>query len=104
MGFSTVGMCDQQSLRSACACAQSDRGLCLSLECYVTVGLLPGCLSGFVPGGGGGGGAGLVWVCVCRNATLLEVICHGSRFYYPILLYICALEIFAVKTTSLMIE
>ena len=34
-------MCDQQSLRSACACAQSDRGLCLSLECYVTIGLLP---------------------------------------------------------------
>ena len=47
-------MCDQQSLRSACACAQSDRGLCLSLERYVTVGLLPGCRLGFVPGGGGG--------------------------------------------------
>ena len=91
-------MCDQQSLRSACACAQSDRGLCLSLERYVTVGLLPGCRLGFVPGGGGGG---LVWVCACRSATLLEVTCHGSSFYYPILLYICALEIFAVKTTSL---
>ena len=36
-----------------------------------------------------------------RSATLLEVTCHTSRFYYPILLYICALEIFAVKTTSL---
>ena len=62
----------------------------------MTVGLLPGCRLGFEPGGGG-----LVWVCACRNATLLEVTCHGSRFYYPILLYICALEIFAVKTTSL---
>ena len=44
----------------------------------MTVGLLPGCRLGFVPGGGGGG---LVWVCVCRDATLLEVTCHGSRFY-----------------------
>ena len=48
-------MCDQQSLRSACACARSDPGLCLSLECYVTVGLLPGCRLGFVPGGGRAG-------------------------------------------------
>ena len=47
-------MCDQQSLRSACACAQSDRGLCLSLEYYVTVGLLPGCRLAFVPGGRAG--------------------------------------------------
>ena len=46
----------------------------------MTVGLLPGCRLGFVPGGGGGGG-GLVWVCVCRNVTLLEVTCHGSSFY-----------------------
>ena len=52
-------MCDQQGLRSACACARSDRGLCLSLEYYVTVGLLPGCRLGFVPGGGGAGWAGL---------------------------------------------
>ena len=63
----------------------------------MTVGLLPGCRLFFLPGGGGG----VVWVCACRNATLLEVTCHGSRFHYPILLYICALEIFAVKTTSL---
>ena len=45
-------MCDQQSLRSVCACAQSDRGLCLSLEFYVTIGLLPGCRLGSEPGGG----------------------------------------------------
>ena len=65
----------------------------------MTIGLLLGCRLGSEPGGGGL--CGLVWVCACRNATLLEVTCHGSRFYYPILLYICALEIFAVKTTSL---
>ena len=55
----------------------------------MTIGLLPGCRLGSKPGGGGGGGlCGLVWVCVCRDATLLEVTCHGSRFHYPILLYI----------------
>ena len=33
-------MCDQQSLRSACAYAQSDQSLCLSLEYSITVKLL----------------------------------------------------------------
>ena len=33
-------MCDQQSLRSACANAQSDQSLCLSLEYSMTVTLL----------------------------------------------------------------
>ena len=34
------GMCDQQRLRSACACAQSDQSLCLSLEYSMIVKLL----------------------------------------------------------------
>ena len=33
-------MCDQQSLRSACAYAQSDQSLCLSLEYSMSVNLL----------------------------------------------------------------
>ena len=33
-------MCDQQSFRSACAYAQSDQSLCLSLDYSVTVKLL----------------------------------------------------------------
>ena len=33
-------MCDQQSLRSACAFAQSDQSLCLSLEYPMSVKLL----------------------------------------------------------------
>ena len=33
-------MCDQQSLRSACAYAQSDQSLCLSLEYPMSVKLL----------------------------------------------------------------
>ena len=69
-------MCDQQSLRSACACAQSNRGLCLSLECYVTVGLLPGCRLGFVPGGGGWSGSACVGMPHCwrSHATALVSI------------------------------
>ena len=38
--FQQCGMCDQQSLRSACANAQSDQSLCLWLEYSITVQLL----------------------------------------------------------------
>ena len=38
--FQQLGMCDQQSLRSACAYAQSDQSLCVSLEYSVIVKLL----------------------------------------------------------------
>ena len=38
--FQQCGMCDQLSLRSACAYAQSDQSLCLSLEYSMSVKLL----------------------------------------------------------------
>ena len=38
--FQQCGMCDQQSLRSAWAYAQSDQSLCLSLECSMNIKLL----------------------------------------------------------------
>ena len=38
--FQQCGMCDQQSLRSACAYAQSDQSLCLSLAYSMIVKLL----------------------------------------------------------------
>ena len=38
--FQQYGMCDQQSVRSACAYAQSDQSLCLSLEYSMGVKLL----------------------------------------------------------------
>ena len=38
--FQQCGMCDLQSLRSACAYAQSDQSLCLSLAYSTTVELL----------------------------------------------------------------
>ena len=40
MDFQQCGMCDQQRLRSACAYAQSDPILCLSLEHSISVKLL----------------------------------------------------------------
>ena len=79
-------MCDQQSLRLACACAQSDRGLCLSLECYVTVGLLPGSRLGFVPGGGGGwSGSARVGIPHCwrSHATALDSIIPSFCTFVP---------------------
>ena len=41
--FQQFGMCDQQSLRPACAYAQSDQSLCLSLEYSMIVKLLTEC-------------------------------------------------------------
>ena len=38
--FQQCGMCDHQSLRSACAYAQSDQSLCYSLESSTKVNLL----------------------------------------------------------------
>ena len=78
-------MRDQQSLRSACACAQSDRSLCLSLECYVTVGLLPGCRLGFVPGGGRAGLGPRVRVPHCwrSHATALDSIIPSFCTFVP---------------------
>ena len=46
-------MCDQQRLRSACAFAQSDQSLCLSLEYSLTVNLLTDHHLGFVSLTGG---------------------------------------------------
>ena len=40
MRFQQCGMCDQQSLRSACTYAQSDQSLCSSLEYSMIVKLL----------------------------------------------------------------
>ena len=40
MNFQQCGMCDHQRLRPACAYAQSDQSLCLSLEYSLTVKLL----------------------------------------------------------------
>ena len=36
MDFQQCGMCDQQSLRSACPYGQSDQSLCLSPECSIS--------------------------------------------------------------------
>ena len=51
--FQQSGTCDQQSLRSACANAQSDRSLCLSLEYSITVKLLTEHYSEFLSFKGG---------------------------------------------------
>ena len=40
MRFPTSGLCDQQSLRSACAYAQSEQSLCQSLEYFMSFKLL----------------------------------------------------------------
>ena len=50
-------MCDQQSLRSACAYAQSDQSLCLALEYSISFKLLTEHYLGFLSVKGGCTGA-----------------------------------------------
>ena len=46
--FQQCGMCDQQSLRSACAYEQSDQSLCLSLDYFLSAKLLTQHPLGFI--------------------------------------------------------
>ena len=82
--FQQSGMCDQQCLRSAWAYAQSDQSLCHSLEYSMTVKLLPEHLLEFLILKRRR--HRLVWVYICKNATLLQITCRGSYvFLYCIL-------------------
>ena len=69
-------MCDQQSLRSACANTQSGQSLCLSLDYFMTVKLLTEPHLEFLSLKGVCTGSS--WVYTWQNATLLEITCHGS--------------------------
>ena len=65
LDFQQYGMCDQQSLRSACAydCEATDWtpfGVSKLLRRLHR----------------------LVWVYTCQNDTMLEITCHGSRYNY----------------------
>ena len=64
-------MCDQQSLGSACAYAQSDLSLCLSLEHYLSVKILTEHHLEFLSSKRGCTGSS-------EYATLLGITCHGS--------------------------
>ena len=65
--FQQCGICDQQSLRSACAYAQSDQSLCLSLEYTMIVMLLTEQLVDFLSLKGG---------CTCSSESTLVKMPH----------------------------
>ena len=83
-------MCDQRRLRPACAYAQSDQRLCLSLGYSMTVKLLTKHHLEFLSLKGGRTGSSSLHLSkcniignhmsrlICQNATLLEITCHGS--------------------------
>ena len=73
-------MCDHQSLRSACAYAQSDQSLSLSLEYSLTAKLLLD-LTSFGVSMLKRWLHGLVGVYTSQNATLLEITCRGSIMF-----------------------
>ena len=79
--FQQCGMCNQQSLRSACAYAQSYQSRCLSLEYSMSVKLLTEHPLEFLSLKRGCTGLSESWVYTCQNATLLEITCHGSNYF-----------------------
>ena len=65
--FQQCGMCDQQRLRSACAYAQSDQSLCLSLEYFMSVKLLTEHLLEVLS---------IKWGCTCLSESTLFKMPH----------------------------
>ena len=74
-------MCDQQRLRPACAYAQTDQSLCLSLEYSINVKLLTEHHLEFLSLKGGCKAAQPRLSLHLSNATLLKIACHGSVMY-----------------------
>ena len=77
-------MCDQQSLRSACAYAQSDQSLCLSLEYSMTVRLLTEHHLEFLSLKGGctvSSESTLVKMSHCRKSRHGSIICFHFFFF-----------------------
>ena len=75
--FQQCGMCDQQSLRSASANAQSDLSLFLSLEHSINIKLLAEHHLEFLSLKGGCSEEARLSLHM-SNATLLEISCTGS--------------------------
>ena len=71
---------DQQRLRPACAYAQSDQSLCQSLKFSMTVKLMTEHNLGVLKLKRRL--HRLFGVYTCQNATFLEIICHGSFFFF----------------------
>ena len=77
-------MCDQQRLRPACAYAQTDQSLCLSLEYSMTVELLTEhCLEFRSLTGGytGSSESTLVKMSNCWKARAAAQLCFGILFH-----------------------
>ena len=75
-------MCDQQSLRSACAYAQTDQSLCQSLEYFMIVKLLTEHYLKFLSIKGGCRGSSestFVKMSNCWKSHALAQLCHSRR-------------------------
>ena len=83
-------MCDQQSLRSACAYAQSDQSLCKPLESSMSVKPLTEHHLEFFKLNRRLQRSVLVYTC--QNVSLLEIKCHGSFFYFVALILLLLLK------------
>ena len=78
MSFQQCGMCDQQSLRSACAYGQSDQSLCWSLEYSMIVKLLTELHLEFLSLKGGCRGSPESTLVKTSHCWKLHVMAHTS--------------------------
>ena len=76
-------MCDQQRLRPACATAQSDQSLCLSLEHSMTIKLLPEHHLEFLSLKGG---------CIGSSESTLVKMPHCLKSHVTAQLSYCSIE------------
>ena len=80
LDFQQCGMCNQQSLRSACANAQSDQSLCLSLEYSMSVKLLTEHLLKVLRSKGGCTGSSESTLVKMSNCWKYHAMAHISFF------------------------
>ena len=89
--FQQCGMCDQQSLRSACAYAQSDQSLCLSLDYSMSGKLLTDYRLEFLSYKGGCTGSAESNLSKCdivgNHMSRLTCINHGRELFSPMTYY-----------------
>ena len=81
--FQQCGMCDRQSLRSACAYAQSDQSLCWSLEYSMALRLLTELCLRFLSLKGGCTGSSestLVKIPLCwKSHVAAQILCFQRK-------------------------
>ena len=99
--FQQCGMCDLQSLRSACAYVQSDQSLCLSLEYSMSVKLLTEHNLEFLSLKGGCTGSSESTLSKMPHCWKSHVMAYYQLFFFSFVVFISPLYCFDMSFTFL---